>query len=100
MVSTTQVKFVIATPGRVAFTTPAAKEKFTSRPKQVIWTPYLQELYAVHGDIQIVQSPAQHLAAQQAAAKAKAPATDEKPITRAPAPARTETAIAREPATH
>lgn len=71
MVASTVTKWVIAAPGRVAFTTAAAKEKFSEmRPKQVIWTPYLQELQAVHGDILIVDSPAQLLAKQQEEKKA------------------------------
>lgn len=47
-------RMVIVTPGRVAYTSPKAKEKFTSKPKAVVWNAYLQELLTVHGDIQIV----------------------------------------------
>lgn len=58
MATATQTKFVIVTPGRVAFTSPAAKEKFSLRPKQVIWNSYYQELLT-EGDIQIVDPAAQ-----------------------------------------
>lgn len=79
MVAATQTKFVIVTPGRTAFTTAAAKEQFTSKPKAVIWTPYLQELYAVHGDIQVVESPAKLMRDREDALKAASAKPVEKP---------------------
>lgn len=88
MVASTVTKWVIAAPGRVAFTTAAAKEKFSEmRPKQVIWTPYLQELQAVHGDILIVDSPAQLLAKQQEEKKAASAKDAPKPEAAKPAAA-------------
>jgi hypothetical protein len=79
-----ETRWVIVTPGRVAYTTAQAKEKFSDRPKQVIWTPYLQELLVGHGDIQIVSSPAQ-LMREQLATKAeeKNKTSGQKPSTRA-----------------
>ena len=53
-------KFVIAVPGRTAFTSPAATKKFTSVPQSVVWNNYLEELLTVHGDIEVVD-PAQYL---------------------------------------
>lgn len=104
MVASSQVKFVIVTPGRVAYTTAAAKEKFTSRPKQVIWTPYLEELLTIHGDIQVVDSPAQMLAKQQAEEDAAKKTEDKpKPVSRYAASAADKAADApavREPAAH
>lgn len=75
------LRFVVATPGRVAYMTPAAKKKFTSMPTQVPWNSYLEELLSVHGDIQVVD-PAAYLASQKKAkaapAKTVAPAVAEK----------------------
>lgn len=68
-----QTKFVIVTPGRVAFTTAAATEKFSSKPKSVTWTPYLQELLVAHGDIQVVDPVAQFIASEEAKKTAVAP---------------------------
>jgi len=48
------IKTVIVAPGRVAFTTIKAKEKFTSKPKTVVWNAYLEELLNVHHDIELV----------------------------------------------
>lgn len=94
MVASTVTKWVIAAPGRVAFTTAAAKEKFSEmRPKQVIWTPYLQELQAVHGDILIVDSPAQLLAKQQEEKKAASAKDAPKPEAAKPAAAKSDASV-------
>lgn len=94
MVASTVTKWVIAAPGRVAFTTVAAKEKFSEmRPKQVIWTPYLQELQAVHGDILIVDSPAQLLAKQQEEKKAASAKDAPKPEAAKPAAAKSDASV-------
>lgn len=61
-------KFVIVTPGRTAFTSPAAKKKFTDVPQSVVWNSYLEELLTDHGDIQIVD-PAQFLRQRNAERK-------------------------------
>lgn len=97
-----QQKFVIVTPGRVAFTTAAAREQFSSTPKAVIWTPYLEELLSVHGDIQVVASPAQLLREQQQAAAEKIKDNASKDLgnrARAPAPEAKEAPadVARDP---
>jgi hypothetical protein len=57
----TETKFVIVVPGKVAYTSPQAKEKFTSKPKMVIWNNYLEELLTVHQDIQVID-PREYLA--------------------------------------
>ncbi len=93
MANVSQTKFVIVTPGRVAYTTPAAKEKFTSRPKQVIWTPYLQELLLVHGDIQISDSPVKLMPAPQVQQTSKI--SPVKPVASA-----SSSLASREPAAH
>jgi hypothetical protein len=73
-------RFVVVTPGRVAYTSPNLKEQFTSNPKSVLWTPYLQELLTVHGDIRVV-NPAAYLA-EQKELKASSPAPA--PVARPP----------------
>lgn len=50
----TAPKFVIVTPGRIAYTSPKADKKFTSKPTPVIWNRYLEELLSIHGDIQVI----------------------------------------------
>lgn len=78
-----EVKFVVVTPGRVAYTSPQAKEKFTDKPKAVLWTPYLEELLTEHGDIEIVDPVARMAASQkpaiaEAMAKAKSMEADQR----------------------
>lgn len=62
-------KFVIVTPGRVAFVSPDAKKKFTDVPMQVTWNNYLEELLNDHGDIEVVD-PVEFLRARNAAKNA------------------------------
>lgn len=45
---------VIVTPGRVAYTTVQAQKQFTDVPQTVVWNDYLEELLTVHGDIEVV----------------------------------------------
>lgn len=78
------LRYVIVTPGRVAFTSPKANKRFTDAPTQVSWNSYLQELLEVHGDIQVVD-PVAYFAAKnpkktvKTVAPAPAPVVEDKP---------------------
>lgn len=49
------IRQVIVTPGRVAYTTPRATKQFTSTPQTVIWNGYYNELLK-NGDIQVIET--------------------------------------------